>query len=56
MIYAATSIKPGQSAAWNRSPTGTPSTSPNRINTIEGGIICPRVPDAQMVPHANPLS
>ena len=30
-----------------------PSWSAKMIKTIDGGIICPRVPDAQIVPEAS---
>ena len=43
---------PGITAARNKSPTGTPITSPKIIKMIEGGIIWPNVPDAQITPAA----
>ena len=46
-------MNPGARAPMNRSPTGTPMTSPSRMSTMDGGMICPRVPEAAMTPVAS---
>ena len=43
---------PGKSAAANSVPTDCPRMSASRIRMVLGGMIWPRVPDAQMVPQA----
>ena len=50
------SSSPGTNAAANSVLTEMPMMSPSRISTRLGGMICPSVPDAQITPHANPLS
>ena len=40
----------------NKSPTETSATGPRTTTTIEGGIIVPRDPPAQIVPEIKPLS
>jgi hypothetical protein len=51
-IYTPARAIPGRNAARNSSPTDTWSASPRTISTTDGGIICPNVPAAQMMPDA----
>ncbi len=51
MTYTAASTSPGMNAAANRVPTDSPTISDNRMSTRLGGMICPSVPEAQMVPQ-----
>ena len=46
------SIKPGRKAAVNRALIEVSVIKPNIIKTIDGGIIVPKEPDAQIVPIA----
>ncbi len=55
-MYRPTRTKPGTTAPMYRSPTDTPMMSPIRIRMMLGGMICPRVPEAQMVPQMSDLS
>ena len=50
------SSKPGITAAANKVPTDSCKISESKIKIRLGGIICPSVPDAMMVPQAIPLS
>ena len=43
---------PGITAPTKRLPTGTLSMLPRRTSTILGGMICPSVPDAIIIPVA----
>jgi hypothetical protein len=47
-----TRIKPGNIEAMKRVPIGTFKTLPRRTSTILGGIICPKVPEAIIIPVA----
>ena len=51
-IKNVTRSNPGMIEPTNNRPTGTPITSPKSINIILGGMICPNVPDAAIVPDA----
>ena len=44
-------MSPGTNAVRKRSPTLTPIWSPSTIRTIEGGMICPSVPAAEITPR-----
>ena len=46
------SIKPGKKAAVKRALIDVSVIKPKIIKTIEGGIIVPKEPDAQIVPIA----
>ena len=43
-------------AAANKVPTDSFRMSANKIRIRLGGMICPSVPEAQIVPQASPLS
>ncbi len=45
-------MKPGRKVAVNSAWIEVSVSSPQKIGTIEGGIMVPRPPDAQMVPMA----
>ena len=50
------SIRPGIMAAANSVPTDSFKISASKMRMRLGGMICPSVPEAQIVPHASPLS
>ena len=52
MIMNDASMKPGRKAAVNSALMDVSVIRPKMISTIDGGIIVPRLPDAQIVPMA----
>ena len=50
--YMPTRIAPGMTAPMNMSPTDTLRILPSSTSTTLGGMICPSVPDAAIVPVA----
>ena len=51
-MYRMASMKPGTNAALNRACIDVSVISPYMIKTIDGGIMVPSEPEAQMVPMA----